>query len=81
MILQFLFGLVEFVAKFTHIRLLLLIQTLKEYQDFQMKTHFAMDSQHVFFKCGSCENATERGLHSFIGHLNGFSPVCFLNEE
>lgn len=30
-----------------------------------------------FFKCGSCENATEVGTQSGIGHLNGFSPIVF----
>lgn len=34
-----------------------------------------------FFKCGSCEKATEVGTQSGMGHLNGFSPIffCFKN--
>lgn len=31
-----------------------------------------------FFKCGNCENATDVGTQSGIGHLNGFSPGIVL---
>ena len=33
-----------------------------------------------FFKCGSCENATEVGTQSGMGHLNGFSPIIFFGN-